>query len=149
MSGSIGGAIAIGIVSASLLILAEVLKAFASIKFGELLIGLAGIAVSLALLGVAAMLLQPALPAMLLLGAALTLIGAGFALFGLGAMLVAEAFERLAKAGEKGSEALVEALKNIGKSNSSSHDWVCPGNSRSTRYVLRLTPKIAKGLGNF
>ena len=147
MSGSIAGAIAIGIVSASLLILAEVLKAFASIKFGELLIGLAGIAVSLALLGVAAMLLQPALPAMLLLGAALTLIGAGFALFGLGAMLVAEAFERLAKAGEKGSEALVAALKNIGRALPALMSGFAQGILEMLDMFLTFAPKIAKGLG--
>jgi tape measure domain-containing protein len=115
MTGAIGGAIAIGIVSVSMLVLAKVLKEFAKIEFSDLLRGLIGIAASLAVLGIAAMLLQPALGPMMLLGAALILIGGGFALFGVGASLVAEAFERLAKSGAAGSEALVTVLENLGK----------------------------------
>jgi tape measure domain-containing protein len=115
MTGAIAGAIAIGIVSAALLLLAKVLQAFAGISFGDLLHGLAGVAIALAALGVAALLLEPAIPAMLALGAALILIGAGFALFGVGAMLVGKAFEVIGKSGEAGSKAFVEALKNMGK----------------------------------
>ena len=114
MQGTIGGAIAIGIAAASLLILAQVLKAFAGMSWGDLLKGLVGIAAILVVLAGAAMLIQPAIPAMLMLGAALLLIGAGFALFGLGAQAVATAFEKLAEAGKEGSEALVASLEAIG-----------------------------------
>lgn len=114
MSGSIVGAAAMAIAAASLLLLGKVLKTFAGISWGDLLHGLAGIAAMLALIAIAALAIEPAIPAMLSLGAALIVIGAGFTLFGLGAMLVAKAFEMLAKSGEKGSKAFVVALKNIG-----------------------------------
>lgn len=115
MQGAILGAVSIGIAAASLLILVQVIKAFAGISWDDLLHGLAGIAIVLGTLAIAALLIQPAIPALLGLGAALLVIGAGFALFGLGASLVASAFELLARAGKAGSETLVVALENIGK----------------------------------
>jgi hypothetical protein len=115
MQGAILGAVAIGIAAAALLVLVEVVKGFAGISWEDLLRGMAGIAIALATLAISALLIQPAIPALLALGAALLLIGAGFALFGLGASLVASAFELLARAGKAGSETLVVALENIGK----------------------------------
>lgn len=115
MSGALAGAAAMAVMSVSLMLLFQVLKGFASMSWGELLMGLAGIAAIIAVLAAAAMLLTPAIGPMMLLGAALLLIGAGLALFGAGAMFVAKAFEIMAESGAAGSEAIVEALKNIGK----------------------------------
>jgi tape measure domain-containing protein len=114
MTGAIGGAIAIGIVAVSLTILAEALKAFSSLSWGDLIHGLVAIAAALAVLAVAALLMEPAIPAMLAMGAALLLIGASFALVGVGVMLVAKGFETLAKSGEAGAKAIVGILRQIG-----------------------------------
>jgi tape measure domain-containing protein len=147
MTGSIAGAIAIGIVSASLLLLAKVLQAFASISFGDLLHGLAGVAIALAALGVAALLLQPAIPAMIALGAALILIGAGFALFGAGAMLVGKAFEMVAKSGAAGSKAFVEALKNMGRAIPAFVTGLAEGIVLLIEMIGAAAPTIAEAIG--
>ena len=147
MTGSIAGAIAIGIVSASLLVLAKVLQAFAGISFGDLLHGLAGVAISLAALGIAALLLEPAIPAMLALGAALILIGAGFALFGVGAMMVGKAFEIIGKSGEAGSKAFVEALKNMGKAIPAFVTGLAEGTILFIEMIGAAAPQIMGAVG--
>lgn len=146
MTGSIPGAIAIGIVSASLMLLAKVLQTFADISFGDLLHGLIGMAAVLAAIGIAAMLLQPAIPAMLALGAALVLIGAGFALFGLGASMVATAFELIARVGKTGSEAFVVALKNMGKAIPALASGVAEGIIEILTILLKFAPVLIKAL---
>lgn len=110
MTGSIAGAVAIGVVSASLMLLVHVIKEMGSLRLSEILTGLVGLAAVLAILGAAAILLGPIAPALLALGAALLVVGAGFALFGLGAALTAKAFETLAKAGKEGIGVLVEVI---------------------------------------
>ncbi|MET0785442.1 MAG: hypothetical protein ABWY25_01895, partial [Paenisporosarcina sp.] len=148
MSGAIPGAIAIGIVSASLLILARVVEEFSNISWGDLLRGLGGIAAVFLVLGVAAALLQPVIPAMLGLGIALALIGAGFALFGAGAMMVAKAFEFLARAGARGSAALVEALKSIGKAIPALATGLAEGIIEFIKVIGEAAPTIIDAIGN-
>jgi tape measure domain-containing protein len=114
MSGSIPGAIAIGIVAGSLLVLAMVLKAFAKIKTDELIYGLIAIAAALGTLGLVAYALQPAVGALLGLGAALVLIGGGFALFGLGIDLVTQGLERFVELGPAAGAALTDFLQALG-----------------------------------
>jgi tape measure domain-containing protein len=116
MSGAIPGAIAVGIVSGALVILAGVLQAFAVISWDDLLHGLAGIAAIFAVLGIAALALEPVIPALLGLGAALILIGGGFALFGLGVSLVAEGLALFIDLGPKAGQALEDMLKAMGRS---------------------------------
>lgn len=113
MSGTLLGAVAIGVASLSLIKLAEAVKAFSKIKWGDLLKGLAELAVSLTVLGLAGLLLAPAIIPLLGLGAALILVGAGFALFGVGANLVATAFGIIATAGSQGVATLLSALDGI------------------------------------
>ncbi|MET0786517.1 MAG: tape measure protein [Paenisporosarcina sp.] len=146
MSGALLGAVAIGVVSASLLLLAKVLQEFSSLSWKDLLRGLVGIAAALATLAIAAMLIQPALPAMLGLGAALLLIGAGFALFGLGASMVAEAFERLADAGKAGSEALVASLEAIGAALPALVKGFAEGLIELLKVFLDFAPVLVKAL---
>lgn len=111
MTGAMGGALALVVVSGALLVLSHVLKVLGELKISELATGLGAIAAVLLLLGVAAAVLTPVVPALLSLGAALALIGASFALFGTGAYLVAKAFEALAKAGKAGVIALIDVIK--------------------------------------
>jgi len=146
MSGALGGAVAIGVVSVSLLVLAKVLKEMAGISWGDLLHGLIGIAAVLATLGIAALLIQPAIPALLALGAALVLIGAGFALFGFGAAQVAKAFESLAKAGSAGAEALEESLHAIGRSLSALGRGIAEGALEFLQTLADAAPVIAEQL---
>jgi tape measure domain-containing protein len=110
MEGAIPGAIAIGVMSVSMLLLAKALKKFSSLSWGELIKGLVGIAAVLAVLAISALLIQPALLPMLALAGVLILLGAGFALFGAGAYLVAAAFALLAESGTEGIAVLVEVL---------------------------------------
>jgi len=147
MTGAIGGAIAIGIMAVSLLALASVLKAFASISFGDLLHGLLGIGIALAALAVAALLIEPAIPAMIALGAALVVIGAGFALLGFGANQVAKAFSTIAKVGAKGSAAFVEALKNMGRAIPAFVTGLVEGTILFIQLIGAAAPEIMKAVG--
>lgn len=147
MSGALVGAIAIGIMAGALLALALVLKAFASISWGDLLHGILGIGIALAALALAALAMQPALPAMLLLGVALMAIGAGFALLGFGAAQVAKAFYVMAKVGKKGSQAFVDALKNMGKAIPAFVTGLAEGMLELIKMIGEFAPELAKTLG--
>jgi hypothetical protein len=149
MTGAIGGAIAIGIVSASLLLLAGALSAFADLSWGDLLHGLVGVAAALALLGVAALALSPVIPEMLALGAALTLLGIGFALIGVGAFAVAKAFETIAKAGKAGAEAIGGALYAIGEAIPKLLQGVAQGLVDFIMIIGKALPPLMKILGAF
>lgn len=115
MQGTMMGSVAIVLAAGALMILLQAVQGFADISWGDLLKGLAGIALTLGVLAVAALLIQPAIPALLLLGGALALIGIGFALFGAGAYLVAQAFEKLASVSEDGANSFVRNLTKMGE----------------------------------
>lgn len=96
MTGGLLGAIGIGLMAASLMLLVIPIERFAAMTWGEIVKGLTGAAAALALMAAAGMLLTPALPGMLGLGAAVLLLGtamlfggAGMALFGTGLMALA------------------------------------------------------------
>ncbi len=109
MNGAIPGAIAIGIVALSLILLSTVIKELSKLSLAELGIGILAIAAVLAVLAVSAMLIQPFIGPLFLLSLALLAIGAAFAVFGIGASLVATAIETLINAGTAGIE-LIKAL---------------------------------------
>lgn len=111
MTGAMAGALALTVVSQALFILAIVLKKIGELGLGTIIVGLIGIAAVLLLLGVAAAVLSPLIPALYALGIALAIIGGAFALFGIGAMLVAKAFEAMAKAGKVGVTVLIDIIK--------------------------------------
>jgi tape measure domain-containing protein len=113
MTGTAAGAAAMLVASGALVVLAGVLKILGGMSIGEIVKGLAAMAGVFVVLGVAALLLGPVVPILYSLGAALTLLGAGFALFGIGAMLVAKAFETLARAGKAGLSVLIESIKLV------------------------------------
>lgn len=146
MQGAIVGVVAITIAAAGLLILSKALEAFAGLSWGDLLKGLIGIAGVLAVLAVSALLIQPAIPALLGLGAALLVVGAGFALFGLGANLVAKAFATFAKVGPEGADAIVASLKAIGKALPAFFAGLAEGLFEIAKIFVKAAPVIAKGL---
>jgi len=146
MQSAILGFVAMTIAGAALLILAKALQAFAGLSWGDLLKGLIGIAAVLATLAISAMLIQPAIPALLLLGAALLLVGAGFALFGFGAQLVANAFATLAKVGKKGAQTFLASLEALGKALPTILKGFGEGLIDLIQTFIDAAPAIAKGL---
>lgn len=113
MSGAVGGAIAIGIVSVSLGLLVKVLQQLGGMKLKDIGKGLLGLAGVLTVLGLATLVLTPILPAMFVLGLALLAIGAGLALFGLGASLAAGALTVLLEAGTAGIDVLLLLIDQL------------------------------------
>ena len=113
MSGTLVGAIAIGLVALSLGTLFKVLVDFSKLKIGDLLKGLLSIGIAIGALALGALALGPAIGALFALGAALLVLGAGFALFGVGAALTAKAFQILAKAGKAGVEVLIAVMDAV------------------------------------
>lgn len=115
MSGTVGGAIAIGVAAASLLLLTKAMKEMAKMSWKEIGKGLLVMAASLTALGVAAYALSAtgATGAIFLLGVALAALGAGFVLIGVGAGLLAEAFQIIAAAGTAGIDVLMYAIDQL------------------------------------
>jgi len=142
MQNTILGSLAITIAAAALLLLVQVVKQFADISWGDLLKGLAGIALTLGVLAIAALLIQPAIPALLMLGAALVVIGAGFAMFGAGAYLVAQAFEKLASVSSEGADAFVHNLEMMGKAIPAFAKGLALGFVEFIRTVGEFAPEI-------
>ncbi len=117
MSGAIVGAVAIGVVAVSLMLLAGVLQTFAAISTDDLKTALIGIAVALTVIGVAAYALGAtgATVAILALGGALLVLGAAFALIGGAMYLTAAAMEKFAKVGGDAMDVFTQMLVQFGK----------------------------------
>lgn len=115
MSGTIGGAVAVGVAAVSLMLLSRSLKELASMSWKELGKGLAVMAAALTALGLAAYALSAtgATGAIFTLGLALAALGAGFVLIGVGAGLLAEAFQIIAAAGTAGIDVLMYAIDQL------------------------------------
>lgn len=107
------GVLAILAISVGLYILTQVIKQMSSISWGDLLKGMAMLAILIAGFAIAAVALTPALPALAALGISLLLIGAGLALVGVGAFLLANAVFILVNAGRDGIKLIVELLRAV------------------------------------
>jgi len=110
MSGTIPGAIALGIAAGALLLLGKSIVGFSKISWKDLGTGLAVMAVALAAIAAASLLMAPTIPAILGLSVALLALGAGFALLGVGSALMAEAFQIIAAAGTAGIDTFMYLL---------------------------------------
>ena len=97
MQGSIGGSVALGIAAVGIKLLASALKTMAGIGLFDMVKALAGLAIGITLLAIAANMLYPALPAMLLLGAAMLAIGIGVAGIGIGIKALASGLTTLVR----------------------------------------------------
>lgn len=115
LEGGIKGGIALLLITKSLDLFKDVLMSFADISWSDLASGLGKLAISLGVIAGGALLLQPALPALILLGAGLLAIGVGFAAIGVGANLFAKAIKIVADLGPKGGKAVEMLLANIGR----------------------------------
>jgi tape measure domain-containing protein len=147
MSGALAGAAAMLVVSASLAVLAKVLIEIAKVPFGDLVKAIGAIGLALLVFGGAALALSGVVPAMLGLGAAMLLLGAAFALFGVGAYAVAKALETLAKVGPEAADAIVSAIKAIGRAIPALAQGLAEGLIEFVQTIADAAPVLAKALG--
>lgn len=108
---------------------------FASIGFGDLLLGLLGIALSFTVLGVAATLLSETIPFIAAFGAALILVAGAFALFGAGAYLLAESFR-----------ITVEGLRGMARFGPEAFDAIIDGAKKAVTVIPDLLSELARGV---
>ena len=113
MTGTVGGAFALGIASVALLALSVAVRSFAKLSWKELIIGLVAMGGAMAIIAIASLALAPAVGPILALGVALALLGAAFILFGAGAYLAALAFSIIANAGQEGVDAFVGIIEAL------------------------------------
>lgn len=106
MTGTLAGAAALVVVSFALSMLVPLLVTLGSMSWAEIGTGLGALALVLGILAAAGMLLTPAMPTLLLLGAAILLIGLGAMAAGVGVMAFALGLTALAAAGAAGAGAL-------------------------------------------
>lgn len=139
MSGVLAGAAGMIIAAGAIAILAAALKVLGGMSVGELIMALVAVAAGLAVITVAALLIQPALPAILGLGAALVVLGIGGALFGVAALLIVTAVGMLVAAlgelveiGLEGAKVLAEVFPVLA---------VAVGDA-----IVTIATKIAEGL---
>jgi tape measure domain-containing protein len=80
MSGGIVGAVAIGIMAGSMILLSTAVQTFTDMSWGELAKGLVGLAASLTIIGLAALIMTPVIPSLILLGLALVPMAFGLSI---------------------------------------------------------------------
>jgi phage-related protein len=115
MSGTMGGAVALGVAAAGLALLTPAIIALGKQSWSQILRSLATLAITLGLLGVAGALLTPVVPALLGLGAAMMLLGGGLALAGAGIALIGVGLSSIAVAGPAAIGILIKALTDFTK----------------------------------
>jgi hypothetical protein len=107
------GAIALGVVTASLALLTPVLLAFAGMSWEEIAKGLTMLAGVFLVIGVAGLLLTPVIPTLLGLGIAIALLGVGVAAAGVGVLAFAVGLTALAAAGAGATVAIVAIVSGL------------------------------------
>lgn len=113
MSGTIGGSAALIIASAAIAMLVPPLIALGQLSWGEILTGLAALALALLVIGGAAALFGLGAPLLLLGAAALLAFGVGLLAVAAAAFLFATAFALIATAASVGGAVLREALLGV------------------------------------
>ena len=107
---AIAAGAAVVIMAYGLLVLADAIKRFAEMKFGDLAKGLGMMVVAILALGLAFAALGLLSPLILAFGVALTFVGIGVLAFGAGAWLLAEAIKHMCDAGGKGIDLFMKAM---------------------------------------
>ena len=113
MSGALPGAIAMGVMAGALVLIADALSTVGKLSWSEIIKGLVGIAATFAVIAISATLIQPAIGAILSLGAALFLIGVAVAAFGLGINALARGIKVLVSIGTEGIDWFVALLDKL------------------------------------
>lgn len=110
---TLAGAVAIGILSVSLLALAQAMTMLATLSWGDIIKSLILIAGAFVILGGISAILGILSPLILLFGVALVALGAGMLLVGAGALLLATAFKIVSDAGTAGISVLIGLIDKI------------------------------------
>lgn len=113
MKGTIGGALALLIVSTSLQVLNGVLQSFASMTWSEILKSMVGLAGVFVIVGAAGLVLAPIVPIILLLGVALLTLGTGIGLISASLALFAVSLAIFNTVTTAGIATMVFALKSF------------------------------------
>ena len=107
MTGTLSGSAAIAVAAIGLALLLPSILALSMLSWGQLLIGMAGLAATLGILGVAGMLLTPVVPTLVALGVALGLMGIGLIAVATAALIFSTALTALVAIAAGGQAALV------------------------------------------
>lgn len=113
MQGAIGGAIALGIAAAGLSLLLIPILAMASLSWGELLMGLGGLAAILVILGVAGYVLGPVTPVIISLGIGMAALGLGMLAVAAAALVFGMALKTIFEVVMLGQTAMTAVLTFI------------------------------------
>ena len=113
MRGTLSGAAALLVVSASLLVLIPVLKSLGSMTWGEIARGLTMLAGAFTVIGLAGLLLKPLIPTLLALSATVTLFGIGCAAIGAGMLMVGVGVTALSTALATGGVAITMYVSSL------------------------------------
>lgn len=111
MKGTLGGASAMLVMSAALVVFTPVLKSLGAMSLEEIGKGLLALAGAFTVLGIAGAVLGPMVPAILGLSGALALLGVAVAACGVGILAFSAGLASLAVSGVAGVTALVAALE--------------------------------------
>ena len=104
------GALGILIAAYALVVLADAVKKFAEMKFGDVAKGIGLMVGSLLALGITMAILGILSPLMLAFGLALVFVGVGVLAFGVGAYFLAEAIKNMCEAGGEGLDLFMKAM---------------------------------------
>lgn len=113
MSGTIGGALALGAAATGIALLAPALVMLGRQSWQQIIKGMVALGTSLAVIGVAGKAVAPVVPALLGLGAAAVLLGAGLALAGAGVLLFSAGLSALVVAGPAAVGILIAAINEF------------------------------------
>jgi tape measure domain-containing protein len=147
MSGTLLGAIALGVAATGLSLLAGSLAILGRQSWTSLLKGLIGLGAAIAIIAAAAILLTPALPSLLGFGAALVVIGAGLALAGAGVALIGIGLSAIAVSGTAAISILVNALADLVKALIDSAKNLVLGLLEIVQAFADTAPQFAVALG--
>lgn len=115
METSIVGAIALGIIAASVYTLASALAVLGALSWKQIIKGLVALAAAFVIIGAAGYLITGAVPGLLGFGAAMLLIGAGLALAGAGLFAIGAGLSALVVAAPTGFGVLLQAVVQFQK----------------------------------
>lgn len=146
MQGAIGGAIALGIAAAGIALLAPALALLGKQSWGQILKGLIALAAAIAVLGIAAIALQPAIPAMLGLGAALVLIGGGLALAGVGIALIGVGLSAIAVAAPTAVGVIVQSFVQLQEGIIKNAKLLILGLLEVVNQLAKVAPKFVSAI---
>lgn len=146
MSTTAGAAGAMVLLSVALIGMSIAVERFAGVPFGDLLKGVASIALVIAVMAGIGIAAEAAILPLAGLGGALFLIGAGLFLFGAAAFLAGKAFESFAKSGADGAEHVLEALKTVGKALPAFFIGFAEGIIEFLKTLAEFAPQITESI---